>query len=225
MICFLRIQYYSLQLVKLDDIHLQLGCWLTAALVCRLASVWRKRRHLRSASNGHRWSLACLVLSHACLVSCAVVPMSCGCLIDGERWVSISLRDDVHDNSLFFSYVGTIASGVLAGYGASNVSSKDGRRPGRIISSSSINSRKRPMLYCTCLFAVLQSWGIYRCPTSTDAERLVLLLLEVLAIALAQFLHHGTVDHLFHTSQTHSHGKGSTDHADLYTGTPVSFIA
>ncbi len=175
------------------------------ALICRAVRLWRKRRHLPSLDGAQRLSLACLMLSHGCLVSCAVIPMSCGCLIEGERWVSISVRDDIHDNSLLFSYVGTIACGVLSGYGDNaNVDTERG---------ASSRGRKRTMLYLTCLFAIFQTWGIYRCPTSTDAERLALLLLEVLTIALAQFLHHGTVDHLIRTSITHGQRRLKSDYS------------
>jgi hypothetical protein len=172
----------------------------SSALLCRVIRIWRQRIHIASLGGSQKIALAFLVLSHTCLVSCAVIPMSCGCLIDGERWVSISIRDDIHDNSLLLYYLGTIACGVLAGYGSTTSMNT-------VRGSIKKGNRRRAMLFWTCIFAILQSWGIYRCPISTDYERIGLLILEVIAIAVSQFLHHGTVDHLIRTSQGCAEGS------------------
>jgi hypothetical protein len=104
-------------------------------------------------------ALCCLVLSHLCLVSCAVIPMSCGCLLDGEKWVSLSIRDDIHDYSLEFSYLGMIAAGFLAGYHRPPPRSlTTEEKKGRDCGNSKANT-KQLMLYSTCVFAIMQSWG------------------------------------------------------------------
>lgn len=100
--------------------------------------------------------------------------MSCGCLHDGVEWVYVSWRDYIHDGSLMCIYVASIIAGFCA--------------------------KGHPVLLCfTIVFAVLQSIGIYRCPTSSSLERLTLLFIEVFAIALTQFLQYGLIHRLFHT--------------------------
>lgn len=129
-----------------------------------------------------------LVVSNAAMMSCALIPMSCGDLHDGVEWYYVSWRDYVHDASLTTIYVSTIISGFAAGY-------------------MQVKG-KRMLLILTILFAILQSIGIDRCPTSPDEQRLALLAFEVLAIALAQFLHYGTINHLAAQS-VNSRGKSN----------------
>lgn len=151
-------------------------CGTFSALLLRVLGVARKRKQVWYIGRTRFLSILSLLVSHLGMSSCALVPMSCGCLIDGKEWVYVSWRDYIHDFSLWSIYLFAIISGLLAGYH---------RRQGKSI-----------LLLFTCIFAVLQSIGIYRCPTSSSMERVGLLSLEVSAIALAQFLHYGTVNHL-----------------------------
>jgi hypothetical protein len=154
-----------------------------AALVCRFMALWKRRRRLlllkskqqQQMDRSRFFALVWLMVSNLAMVSCALIPMSCGCLIDGKEWVYVSWRDYVHDFSLWTIYLSSIVSGFLAGYD---------------------KTPRRVLLHLTCVFAVMQSVGIWRCPTSLDHERIVLIVLEVLAIATTQFLHYGTIDRL-----------------------------
>mmetsp|Transcript_30376 Transcript_30376/g.46361 ORF Transcript_30376/g.46361 Transcript_30376/m.46361 type:complete len:256 (+) Transcript_30376:139-906(+) len=146
------------------------------ALMCRLQSLRRHSQCLSllcyKANSRIKWAIGCLLLSNLAMFSCAVIPMSCGCLRDGVDWVYVDWRDYVHDGSLWTIYVSSIISGFCA--------------------------KGNPvLLYLTVLFAVLQSIGIFRCPTSANLERVALLLMEVVAIALTQFLHYGAITRLF----------------------------
>jgi hypothetical protein len=154
-----------------------------AALFCRFMALWKSRRRLLLLKSKQQqqmdrrrfFALVWLMVSNLAMVSCALIPMSCGCLIDGKEWVYVSWRDYVHDFSLWTIYLSSIVSGFLAGYNKTS---------------------RRVLLQLTCVFAVMQSVGIWRCPTSLDHERIVLIVLEVLAIATTQFLHYGTIDRL-----------------------------
>jgi hypothetical protein len=151
-------------------------CGTFLALLLRVLGVARKRKQVWYIGRTRFLSILSLLVSHLGMASYALIPMSCGSLVDGKEWVYVSWRDYIHDLSLSSIYLFSIMSGLLAGYH---------RKQG-----------KRVLLLFTCIFAVLQSIGMYRCPTSSSMERVGLLSLEVLAIALAQFLHYGTVNHL-----------------------------
>lgn len=135
--------------------------------------MWRSRRR-ELLDRRRSEAIVTLTISQLAMCSCAVIPMSCGCLVDGKEWVYVSWRDYVHDASLWSIYSFSIISGVLCGY----------------------HRRKRLLFHLTCVFAVLQSIGIFRCPTSSAHERVGLLVLEVLAIAMTQFMHYGTIDNI-----------------------------
>jgi hypothetical protein len=155
--------------------------------VCRFLCVWRKRRLVFHRGKIRCVAILCLIVSNMAMVSCALIPMSCGCLIDGTDWVYVSWRDYVHDGSLWLAYASSITSAFLCGY------------------HTAMHQKKRTLLYFTSFFAILQTIGIYRCPTSSDSERVALLALEVLAIALAQFMHYATVNHLVLDSPPSNH--------------------
>lgn len=51
-----------------------------AALVCRLVPLWRGRKLDRRRSG----AIVTLMISQLAMCSCAAIPMSCGCLVDGK---------------------------------------------------------------------------------------------------------------------------------------------
>ena len=171
------------------------GSWAAAMVSTTMAFFFRVksvRRLYKPLSNLQDWkktlALSTLILSNLAMMSCAFIPMSCGDLHDGVEWIYVSWRDHVHDASLMAIFGSTIVSGFAAGYWC--------------------HRTKRVLLVLTVLFAVLQSRGIDRCPTSSDMERVSLIVFEVLAIAIAQFLHYGTVNHLVSHSSFDRHGAG-----------------